>query len=1008
MRWLGLLWWCFSTLLWAADASPTVAFYLGQNPPLMDLRAFDIVVVDPANVDNPTTHIKQQGLRHQLFARLDLGEVSPKHPYQSTLPSECFLDAEAGRTRRVIDQSCAEWTGFFLDKVVAPLWQRGWRGFYLDNLARYVQKLPDADDREKQRQGLVAVIRGFKKRYPDAQLMLHRGFDLLPDVSGLTMAVVAESLFEGRVGAQPYVEISATLRTALLSQLQQVRDTYHLPVVVVDFVDPYSPNARQRARDIAHKIMELGFTPWVADADLASIGISRIEMIPRRILVVLEAKQSENNKPQDLMETEPHRFLGIMFAQLGLSYEFVDLNNNGKLPEDVLVGRYAGVVTWFLGGQDHPEFGPWMRRHVQAGMRFAMFGSMGFTPDEETAQALGVRPVEVGSLGKLEIIQRDSSIMDFEVKAVASPSQLVPLMLTDEGVKQGKILIRLRDQQHGTLFDGAALTAWGGFVWTPYEIIELRMNDQTNWVVNPLKFLRATLKLSPDIPVPDATTEGGRRSLLIHIDGDGFPSKLEMRSPWPDIEVAYGADIILRSFLEHYKLPTAMSIIESETSPLGRFPDISARLEGIARKMMYLPFIEGASHSYTHPLVWNAEVQKDIKRKQNGENDSRLHDARPEDFDEENTHSISIEGYEFGLTREIKESIDYINKRLMPPGKKVKVMLWTGDCMPPFEALDETYKQGFFNMNGGDTLITERNNSWTMIASQSLRKKGALQIHAPHQNENVYTNDWEGPFYGFERVVQTFKLTDTKIRFKPVNIYYHTYAGTKAGSIYGLKAAYDWVVSRPLTHLYPSEYIQKVLDFEQTTVSRDLSSGDLVVRTGDHLRTLRVAGNQPFAKWSGSPGVVGVTQYAAATGEPEFEVTYLMLASGETRLLAKADGQTWPYLAEANGTAGNLVRTMNDKQRELRFSLDFAANDHKVVFTLAQAKGCQVRVDGRPLSPVSSERSIYAAHHRQEDRKANTMTPILRQTEYLQFEPKKNGQPDYLPTRYQVQVLCPR
>ena len=54
-------------------------------------------------------------------------------------------------------------------------------------------------------------------------------------------------------------------------------------------------------------------------------------------------------------------------------------------------------------------------------------------------------------------------------------------------------------------------------------------------------------------------------------------------------------------------------------------------------------------------------------------------------------------------------------------------------------------------MNGGDTTITRSQNSWTRIAGLGIPKGGNFQVFAPNQNENVYTKDWTGPFYGFER-----------------------------------------------------------------------------------------------------------------------------------------------------------------------------------------------------------------------------------------------------------------
>src|SRR5690606_29690165 len=149
---------------------------------------------------------------------------------------------------------------------------------------------------------------------------------------------------------------------------------------------------------------------------------------------------------------------------------------------------------------------------------------------------------------------------------------------------------------------------------------------------------------------------------------------------------------------------------------------------------------------------------------------------------------LEIPGYSMNLDREITGTRDYINEKLIPPGKKVKVLLWSGDCQPPAEAVRKAYAAGMLNMNGGDTLISRRHPSWTAIAPIGLNKgEGAVQVFAPHQNENIYTNEWTGPYYGFERVIETFEMTDKPIRFKPLNIYYHTYSGTKVASMRALR-----------------------------------------------------------------------------------------------------------------------------------------------------------------------------------------------------------------------------
>ena len=111
------------------------------------------------------------------------------------------------------------------------------------------------------------------------------------------------------------------------------------------------------------------------------------------------------------------------------------------------------------------------------------------------------------------------------------------------------------------------------------------------------------------------------------------------------------------------------------------------------------------------------------------------------------------------------------------------MFLWTGDTAPPAEAVALSDPAGVLNMNGGDTLITRLNPTLTTVSGLGLRRGASLQVFAPNQNENVYTNNWTGPFYGYQRVIETFELTGTPRRLKPVNIYYHTYSATKTASL---------------------------------------------------------------------------------------------------------------------------------------------------------------------------------------------------------------------------------
>ncbi|NDP60331.1 MAG: hypothetical protein GZ090_13355 [Oxalobacteraceae bacterium] len=893
-------------------ATPSVAFYYGAQAPLADLQAFDIAVVEPDFVSNPASHTRSAADgAHELFAYVSLGEVQPTRSYYQALPAGALRGDNAAWGSKVIDQTAPGWNEFFLTSVIAPLWQQGWRGFFLDTLDSYQLFATTDAGRARQQEAMVALLREFKRRYPDARLILNRGFELLPEVAPLVFAVAAESLYQGYDAARKqYGPVPAADRTWLMAQMQTVRERYKLPVIAIDYVDPSVPGARALARSTARQLVSDGFIPWVADGGLVSLGVGNIEVLPRTVLVLVD------NLDLDFHYTSAQRFLGMPLNYLGLRYELLDLATQ-PLPAGILAGRYAGIVSWLNPGVDHPTLAPWLRQQIASGVRIAVFDTFGFVVDGQNAAALGVRRLAVPRPERLTVLARDAALLDFEVAALPDRSQLEPLQLLPQ---HGRSLLSLQDGA-GNTFDAVALTAWGGFALSPFTTRSLSALDQDRWILQPIRFLQAALQL-PDLPVPDVTTEGGRRMLMAHIDADGFPSRAEL----PGRPLA--PEVLQKQILSRYRLPTAVSVIEAEISPQGVYPALSAELEPLARKIFALPFVEAASHSYSHPFSW-ARAMGVIS-------------PRDEIIAVDKSYGLPLPGYRFDLKREVQGSMDYINTRLMPPNKKAELFLWTGNCVPLASAIAETVKDGFLNMNGGDTRITASNNSWTAIAAQGVRKNGWYQVFAPNQNENVYTNNWTGPFYGFERVIETYQLTGAPYRFKPVDIYYHAYSATKPASIAALHKVYGWATAQAFTRVFPSQYVRKVLDFETTTIARELGSDDLLVRTGASLRTLRMPPGAALPSLRDSSGVAGVA--AGPSGD------YLTLTSARVRLSARPD-QGGVRVEQINGSISDFTRTRDGASEQLRFT---ATANEAITLTLAQAGGCRVSADGKAVAASGS------------------------------------------------------
>ncbi|MGN4152666.1 bifunctional glycoside hydrolase 114/ polysaccharide deacetylase family protein [Burkholderia gladioli] len=902
-------------------AQPSFALYYGKQPPVELLSAYDAAVVEPDSGFDPLAH----ALPHTTwFAYASVGEVLPSRDYYASIPKSWFAGSNAAWASRVIDQGQPDWPAFFVDHVIRPLWEKGYRGFFLDTLDSYQLAATTDEARARQQAGLVAVIRAIRARYPAAKLILNRGFEILPQVHDQVYAVAFESLYHGWNQAQQrYVAVPQADRDWLLGQARTIRSQYGLPVISIDYC---APGDRACSRDAIERIRGDGLVPYVTDGALATMGVGAVEPLKRRILVLQDPPART-----DLNVSPGVRYLAMPLNYLGYQVDYVDAR--GELPGGALSDRYAGIVLWL--NNDVPRgaaYRAWLEAQVDAHMPIAVFTSFGTPMDVQLARKLDLTMVDgAPAKGRLEVENYDPRLMGFEMKPMPDPRDYTAV----RAGAHSRSLLRLRSGAFE--IDGAALTPWGGYVMRPFGVYSLGAVNQSRWVTQPLEFLRAALRLPADMPVPDTTTENGRRLLMSHIDGDGFASRSEFSTaamPNSPATPLYSGDELYR-LLRDSGMPTTVSLIEGEVSDEGPYRAFAAHLRGIGRKLFELPNVEVATHTYTHPLQWmrvtGLGVSDDDAPAEGGGNASS------------SGLSIDIPGYRFSIDREVGGSISYIDREIAPAGKPVKMVLWSGDCQVPAPVLKAAYRAGVLNMNGGDTLITKSYPSWTAIAPLGVMKDGYYQVFAPNQNEELYTDLWHGPFYGFTRVLETFAMTDAPIRFKPMDIYYHMFSGTKLASMKALETIFKAVLAQPVTPVFSSDYARKVLDSLDMSIARD---GDAwVIRDAGRLRTVRL----PAGKVPDLRGATGVAGYAPGPGG-----TYVHLSGSQARfaVIDAAQAPRIPYLADANGSIDNFERNARG------FSFDL----HSLIapqFRLANAGAC--RVSRHPLASTPSSLHVDVA-----------------------------------------------
>ncbi len=840
-----MLWWLPAVV----GASPSVAFYYADSPPTDILAQYDWVVLESDHVTPP----QQKALRRfgtELFAYVSLGEAERFRDSHQQLDRKMFSGENRGWNSDIVDVTHPDWQKYLLEQRIPMLWEQGYRGFFLDTLDSY-QVSHDEKDWPAQQAALIGIIEKIKQKYPQAKLILNRGFEFVDKVADKVDALAVESLYAGwDQKNKKYREVSEKDRQWLRPQLARVRQL-GLEVIVIDYLPP---EEKQKARKIARQVLEQGFIPWVSTPQLDYIGSGSITPIPRRVLMLYDSKL----EPQGQYHfSNLHFYAELPLEYLGYVPVMHDIQEG--LPQSQLADRYAGVVTWFAGKTKVKGYGKWLQRLIHAGGKIVMFGNSGLQNEDMLLQLFGLEraavprsPLSIGG---------DKAMMGFEIRPRIPRHGLEYFRL----VKNSKSLVHMYvqdsdDHQYPVVVSGD----WGGMALRPWDV-EISFDETARWVINPFLFLQQALQLA-DIPMPDMTTENGSRLWLNHIDGDGFLNRAEMPGN------PYAAEVIYEKILKKYRYPHTVSIVEGEIGPAGLYPEASPELEAIARKIFSLPNVELASHSYSHPFVWML-LKEGASSKQG--------------------YTLPIQDYRFDLRREIQGSIDYINTRLAPANKKAGVFLWTGDAFPGEKALQLVEENGLVAMNGGETQINDL-KPFLSFVSPSTRTVGTwLQIYAPVMNENIYTNNWQGPYYGFRRVIETFRLTDKPRRLKPIGIYYHFYSGSKPAALKALEQIYQWAEKQETFPLYVSDYISRVMAWRQMGVAR-LPDNGLLYQGGEQLRTLRWKTGHASPDFSRSSGVAGVRRL--------HDGDYIHLnGDNKVRLYFQKTAARAPYLLRANG-----------------------------------------------------------------------------------------------------------
>ncbi|WP_320005762.1 DUF2194 domain-containing protein [Maridesulfovibrio sp.] len=607
--------------------------------------------------------------------------------------------------------------------------------------------------------------------------------------------------------------------------------------------------------------------------------------VKRKILVLYNSDQNRSAVNNSFIEG-----FATPLTYLGFKYEMRDVVPR-PLPSDAEMADFRAVFTTFAENQMNApdEYLEWLIRQQKNGKKIIIAGTLGAYNDfDGNAADQSLIKNVFNNLGfsylgnatndnyRLKYEHVDQDNMNFERKLPLFPEKYIQIVPSAGDVRSW-VDVALKAKPDSAAA-AVAVGPRGGFAFDGYMRWQDPVNYLKQWYLNPFEFLRICLN-STGMPALTPNTLNGKRLAYAHIDGDGFSGYTEID------KYKVCGEIIMERIFSRYDFPNSASVIAGEINP-----EVRGSIDNVelARTMFEMENVETSSHSYTHPFAWQAKVRES------------------KDYaDEFVVGQYEVDGYKFDARYEIVGSCDYISEDLAPVDKPCKVLFWSGMCDPIGEQIAIADKAGILNLNGGDTVFDARRNSYFGVSPIYRALGSRNQIYTGQANENILTNLWSGPYFGFRNIVETMRRTGSPRRVMPIDIYYHFYSAEKFASLKALEDVYEWALSQDSARVFASSYIKMVngcLAAKMEKVSRD----HFVFSEYADCLSVRLDGTEKIPDLRKCVNVLGYDI------QPEGIFVHLTPGTAQAELLLTSDKQTndgYAYLKNASGWVRGFGRS---------------------------------------------------------------------------------------------------
>jgi len=556
------------------------------------------------------------------------------------------------------------------------------------------------------------------------------------------------------------------------------------------------------------------------------------EVVPRTIIALYDSRGD------GIADSYLHTMAEMPLNHLGLNVEYHDIRE--PLPDIEKRQDVRGVLTWFFTDtkMDSDTYFKWALGVVNSGKKYVVMGPLGVADEQNLSSSI----VANKFLEKIGVRMLENWVENpFDV----TYSYNTPDMFLDPGLfkwnpspyltmrgigEQTKVHLSVHKENAPGYDSDLVITSPGGGYIAGNYIFRSNMREGeeiSQWKINPLEFFRLAFA-TDDLPKPDTTTIAGRRIYYSHIDGDGWNNRTQLEE-YREKPILSSQVIMDKAIKPFPDLPVTLTIIAADIDPEWVGTNES---RAIAKEFFALPQVEAGTHTYSHPFYWQIFAYDDKRLeipylklyntptwqpKITTLKDVAALRAKAPAIPPGYTVPRAYANEPFNLNKEIEGSIKELTP-LLPKGKKIEILTWSGNCLPWEEVVRLTRKAGIQNINGGDSRSDPEYPGYASLAAIGRPVGKERQIYASSSNENTYTNMWSDNFHAHRYLQKTLDNSESPVRLKPMNIYYHLYTGEREASLNGLLSNLAYARSQNIAPITTSHYTRIAEGFYDTRI----------------------------------------------------------------------------------------------------------------------------------------------------------------------------------------------